>query len=84
MFAAVAAQTTRIRRTSTMTLLSTADPVSVFEDFATLDPLSKERAELTVGRGAYVESFPLFGYDLNNDDLFEEKLTLLTRLNETE
>lgn len=83
--AAVAAQTTRIRLTSTVTVLSTADPVSVFEDFATLDLLSRGRAEITVGRGAYVESFPLFGYDLNDyDDLFEEKLTLLGRLNETE
>ncbi len=83
--AAVAARTTKIRLTSTVTVLSTADPVNVFQDFATLDLLSNARAEITVGRGAYVESFPLFGYDLNDyDALFEEKLALLELLNENE
>ena len=83
--AAIAARTTRIRLTSTVTVLSTADPVNVFQDFATLDLLSNARAEITVGRGAYVESFPLFGYDLNDyDALFAEKLALLERLNESE
>ena len=83
--AAIAARTTRIRLTSTVTVLSTADPVHVFEDFATLDLLANARAEITVGRGAYVESFPLFGYDLNDyDELFEEKLGLLEQLNGAE
>ena len=83
--AAIAARTTRIRLTSTVTVLSTADPVNVFQDFATLDLLSNARAEITVGRGAYVESFPLFGYDLDDyDALFDEKLALLERLNESE
>ncbi|TFD47011.1 LLM class flavin-dependent oxidoreductase [Cryobacterium frigoriphilum] len=79
--AAAAAQTHRIRLTSTVTVLSSADPVRVFEDFATLDLLSAGRAELTAGRGAYVESFPLFGQDLNRyDEYFEDRLDLLLRL----
>lgn len=79
--AAIAQATERIRLTSTVTVLSTADPVKVFEDFATVDLLSGGRAEITAGRGAYVESFPLFGYRLEDyDDLFEEKLDLLLAL----
>jgi alkanesulfonate monooxygenase SsuD/methylene tetrahydromethanopterin reductase-like flavin-dependent oxidoreductase (luciferase family) len=70
---------------STATVLSTADPVRVFEDFATLDLLSDGRAEIIAGRGAFVESFELFGFDLNDyDDLFTEKIGLLTRLNASE
>lgn len=83
--AAIAEATTRIRLTSTVTVLSTADPVKVYEDFATLDVISGGRAEITAGRGAYVESFPLYGFDLANyDALFEEKLDLLMRLNREE
>ncbi|MFC5931101.1 LLM class flavin-dependent oxidoreductase [Cryobacterium melibiosiphilum] len=78
---AAAAQTRRIRLTSTVTVLSSADPVRVFEDFATLDLLSAGRAELTAGRGAHLESFPLFGQDLNRyDEYFEDRLDLLLRL----
>jgi probable LLM family oxidoreductase len=78
---AIAAQTRRIRLTSAVTILSSADPVRVFEDFATLDLLSAGRAELMAGRGAFVESFPLFGLDLHDyDSLFEEKLALLLQL----
>lgn len=80
--AAIAQATSRIRLTSTVTVLSSADPVKVYEDFATVDLISNGRAEITAGRGAYTESFPLFGYDLADyDELFEEKLGLLTRLN---
>ena len=83
--AAIAQTTDRIRLTSTVTVLSTADPVKVFEDYATVDLLSGGRAELTAGRGAYTESFPLFGYDLADyDELFEEKLDLLLHLNRRE
>jgi probable LLM family oxidoreductase len=83
--AAVAQATRRIRLTSTVTVLSTADPVKVFEDFATVDLISAGRAEITAGRGAYTESFPLYGYDLADyDDLFEEKLDLLLQLNRAE
>ncbi|WP_291049629.1 LLM class flavin-dependent oxidoreductase [Herbiconiux sp.] len=79
--AAVAAQTTRIRLTSTVTVLSSADPVRVFEEFATLDLLSGGRAELTAGRGAYLESFPLFGQSLDHyDQYFDERLELLLRI----
>ena len=80
--AAVAEATERIRLTSTVTVLSTADPVKVFEDFTALDLVSGGRAEITAGRGAYTESFPLFGFDLADyDELFDEKLDLLLRLN---
>ena len=83
--AAVAQATERIRLTSTVTVLSTADPVKVFEDFAAVDLISQGRAEITAGRGAYTESFPLFGFDIADyDDLFEEKLDLLLRLNRHE
>lgn len=76
-----AARTSRIRLTSTVTVLSSADPVRTFEDFATLDLLSHGRAEITAGRGAYVESFPLFGQDLQRyDEYFEDRLDLLLAL----
>jgi probable LLM family oxidoreductase len=83
--AAIAQATERIRLTSTVTVLSTADPVKVFEDFTAVDLISGGRAEITAGRGAYTESFPLFGHDLADyDELFEEKLDLLLRLNRSE
>jgi probable LLM family oxidoreductase len=81
--AAVAAETERIRLTSTVTVLSSADPVRVFEDFATLDLLSGGRAELTAGRGAYLESFPLFGQSLERyDEYFDDRLDLLLQIRE--
>ena len=80
--AAIAQATTRIRLTSAVTVLSTLDPVRVFQDFATVDLLSGGRAEVTAGRGAFTESFPLFGYDTADyDALFAEKLDLLVKLN---
>ena len=83
--AAVAARTERIRLTSAVTVLSSDDPVRVFQDFSTLDLLSGGRAEIMVGRGSFIESFPLFGYDLDDyDELFAEKLELLLRLREAE
>jgi probable LLM family oxidoreductase len=83
--AAVAARTTRIRLTSAVSVLSSDDPVRVFQEFATLDLLSGGRAEIMAGRGSFVESFPLFGYDLRlYDELFAEKLELLLRLRESE
>ncbi|MCU4185226.1 LLM class flavin-dependent oxidoreductase [Acidiferrimicrobium sp. IK] len=83
--AAVAQVTGRLRLTSTVSVLSTADPVKLFEDFATVDLLSGGRAEITAGRGAYTESFPLFGHDIADyDELFEEKLDLLLQLNRAE
>jgi len=83
--AAIAATTQRIRLASAVTILSTADPVRVFEDFATLDLIANGRAELIAGRGIFTESFPLFGYDLADyDDLFAEKLDLLLKLNTAE
>ena len=79
--AAIAARTERIRLTSAVTVLSSDDPVRVFQDFATLDLLSGGRAEIMVGRGSFIESFPLFGYDLDDyDELFAEKLELLLEL----
>jgi probable LLM family oxidoreductase len=79
--AAAAAQTSRIRLTSTVTVLSSADPVRTFADFATLDLLSGGRAELTAGRGAYLESFPLFGQRLERyEEYFEDRLDLLLRV----
>lgn len=79
--AAAAARTSRIRLTSAVTVLSSDDPVRVFQDFATLDLLSDGRAEIMVGRGSFIESFPLFGYDLDDyDELFEEKLELLLQI----
>jgi probable LLM family oxidoreductase len=76
--AAAAARTRRIRLTSAVTVLSAADPVRLFQQFATLDLLSEGRAEMVVGRGSSIEAFPLFGYDLEDyDALFAEKLELL-------
>jgi probable LLM family oxidoreductase len=83
--AAIAKRTTRIRLTSAVSVLSSDDPVRVFQDFATLDLLSGGRAEIMAGRGSFVESFPLFGYDLNDyDSLFAEKLELLLRIRASE
>ncbi|ASR45222.1 luciferase [Paenibacillus kribbensis] len=83
--AAAAAQTQRIRLTSAVTVLSSDDPVRVFQDFATLDGISNGRAEIMAGRGSFIESFPLFGYDLDNyDELFDESLELLLKIRESE
>jgi alkanesulfonate monooxygenase SsuD/methylene tetrahydromethanopterin reductase-like flavin-dependent oxidoreductase (luciferase family) len=83
--AAAAARTKRIRLTSAVTVLGSDDPVRVFENFATLDLLSGGRAEIMAGRGSFIESFPLFGYDLDDyDALFAEKLELLLALRENE
>ena len=83
--AAAAARTERIKLRSAVTVLSAADPVRVFQNFATLDLLSKGRAEMVVGRGSFIESFPLFGYDLEDyDALFEEKLGLLLQIRDQE
>ncbi|GMA52187.1 luciferase [Alicyclobacillus contaminans] len=83
--AAAASRTKRIRLTSAVTVLSSADPVRVFEEFAMLDGISNGRAEIMAGRGSFIESFPLFGYDLNDyDALFEEKLDLLLKLRASE
>lgn len=79
--AAAAARTKRIRLTSAVTVLSAADPVRVFQQFATLDLISRGRAEMVVGRASSVEAFPLFGYDLDDyDALFAEKLELLLQV----
>src|SRR3989454_7415844 len=76
--AAAAARTKRIRLTSAVAVLSAADPVRVFQQFATLDLISQGRAEMVVGRGSFIEAFPLFGLDLDDyDSLFAEKLELL-------
>lgn len=81
--AGAATITRRIRLGSAVTVLSTDDPVRVFQQFATLDAISGGRAEITAGRGSSIESFPLFGYELADyDELFEEKLNLLVQLNE--
>ena len=83
--AAIAARTERIRLTSAVTVLSSDDPVRVFQQFATLDHLSGGRAEVLVGRGSFTESFPLFGYSLGDyDALFEEKLDLLLSIRDSE
>jgi len=85
LLAAAAWQTKRIRLTSAVTVLSSADPVRVFQDFATLDAISNGRAEIMAGRGSFIESFPLFGYDLKDyDELFDEKLELLLKIRESE
>ncbi len=82
---AAAARTRRIRLTSAVTVLSSADPVRVFQNFATLDLLSQGRAEMVVGRGSFIESFPLFGLKLEDyDSLFAEKLDLLLKIRENE
>jgi probable LLM family oxidoreductase len=83
LLAAGAARTSRIRLTSAVTVLSAADPVRVFQEFATLDLISNGRAEIVVGRGSFIESFPLFGLKMEDyDDLFAEKLDLLLHLRE--
>ncbi|HXK34773.1 MAG TPA: LLM class flavin-dependent oxidoreductase [Dehalococcoidia bacterium] len=80
---AAAVKTKRIRLTSAVSVLSSDDPVRVFQDFATVDLLSGGRAEIMAGRGSFIESFPLFGYDLRNyDELFAEKLDLLLKVRE--
>lgn len=81
--AAAAARTEQIRLTSAVTVLSAADPVRVFQEFATLDLISRGRAEVVVGRGSFVEAYPLFGLDTRDyDDLFAEKLDLFLKLGE--
>src|SRR5471032_460646 len=83
--AAAAARTKQIRLTSAVTVLSAADPVRVFQEFATLDLISRGRAEIVAGRGSFTESFPLFGLQLEDyDSLFAEKLDLLLKLRENE
>lgn len=83
--AAAAARTSHIQLTSAVTVLSAADPVRVFQEFATLDLLSKGRIEMVVGRGSFIEAFPLFGLSLEDyDSLFEEKLDLLLRIRDNE
>src|SRR6267378_2818825 len=82
---AAAARTQRIRLTSAVTVLSAEDPVRAFQNFATLDLLSRGRAEMVVGRGSSIEAFPLFGYRLEDyDSLFEEKLELLLKIRDNE
>lgn len=83
--AAIAARTERIRLSSAVTVLSSDDPVRVFQQFAELDLISGGRAEIMAGRGSFVESFPLFGYDLDDyDDLYAEKLELLLAIRDSE
>src|SRR6195952_5982342 len=83
--AAAAVKTKTIRLTSAVTVLSSDDPVRVYQQFATLDLLSNGRAELMAGRGSFIESFPLFGYNLEDyDELFVEKLELLLALRASE
>ncbi len=83
--AAAAAKTKQIRLTSAVTVLSAADPVRVFQNFATLDLISNGRAEMVVGRGSFIEAYPLFGLDLNDyDALFAEKLDLLLQIQQNE
>src|SRR3954451_19283683 len=82
--AAGAARTERIRLTSAVTVLSSDDPIRVYQQFATLDLLSGGRAEIMAGRGSFIESFPLFGYDLDDyDELFSTKLELLLKLRDS-
>lgn len=83
--AAAAMITKNIKLTSAVTVLSSEDPVRVYQQFATVDHLSEGRAEMMVGRGSFIESFPLFGYDLNDyEDLFVEKIDLLLKINKSE
>jgi len=83
--AAAAARTKRIRLTSAVAVLSAADPVRLFQEFATLDLISRGRAEMVVGRGSFIEAFPLFGLELDDyDSLFAEKLELLLKIRENE
>jgi alkanesulfonate monooxygenase SsuD/methylene tetrahydromethanopterin reductase-like flavin-dependent oxidoreductase (luciferase family) len=82
LLAAAATRTKQIRLTSAITVLS-SDPVRVFQEFATLDLVSQGRAEIIVGRGSFIESYPVFGFDLNDyDSLFAEKLDLLLKIRE--
>ena len=81
---AAAVRTKNIRLSTAVTVLSSDDPVRVFQRFATVDLLSNGRAEIMAGRGSFIESFPLFGYNLNDyDGLFDEKLRLLAELNKS-
>ncbi len=83
--AAAASRTKDIRLTSAVTVLSSADPVRVFQNFATVDLISNGRAEIVAGRGSFVDSFPLFGFNLEDyDDLFAEKLDLLLKIRDNE
>jgi probable LLM family oxidoreductase len=83
--AAAAARTKKIRLTSAVAVLSAVDPVRLFQQFATLDLISNGRAEMVVGRGSFIDAYPLFGLDLNDyDDLFQEKLELLLKLRDEE
>ncbi|TDM11918.1 LLM class flavin-dependent oxidoreductase [Macrococcus lamae] len=83
--AAAATQTSHIRLSSAVTVLSSDDPIRVYQRFATLDALSNGRAEIMAGRGSFIESFPLFGFDLNDYEvLYEEKLDLLMQVNKNE
>jgi probable LLM family oxidoreductase len=83
--AAAASLTTKIRLSSAVMILSSADPVRVFQDFSTLDGISNGRAEIMIGRGSFTESFPLFGYDLKDyEELFNEKLELLLAIQKSE
>ena len=85
LLAAAASVTDKIKLSSAVTVLGSEDPVRVFQQFSTLDLISKGRAEIIAGRGSFIESFPLFGYKLNNyEELFEEKLQLLLQLREQE
>lgn len=82
---AISQVTKRLKLTSTTTILNTVDPVRLFEDFTMLDLLSNGRVEIITGRGAFIESFPLFGYDVKHyDELFEENLDLLLKINDQE
>lgn len=81
--AAGAVKTKQIRLSSAVTVLSSIDPVRVYQQYATIDALSNGRSEIMVGRGSFTESFPLFGYDLNDyEDLFDEKLEMLLAIKE--
>src|SRR3954471_21174718 len=85
LLAAAARTTKRIRLTSAVSVISSDDPIRVFQDFATVDLISQGRAEIMAGRGSFIESFPLFGYDLDDyDALFAEKLELLLAIRDSE
>ncbi|RIV16745.1 LLM class flavin-dependent oxidoreductase [Mycoplasmopsis gallopavonis] len=83
--AGAATKTKNIKLTTAVTVLSSNDPIRLYQNFATIDAMSNGRAEIMVGRGSFTESFPLFGYDLNNyEELFEEKLSMLQTINQNE
>lgn len=85
LLAAAAARTARIQLTSAVSVLSSDDPVRVYQQFATIDAISNGRAEIMAGRGSFIESFPLFGYDLQDyNELYDEKIDLLLKINESE